>query len=315
MSELNSISRHKERAYSAPTKVSRSSTFSNVQRLTKSEPKNIQNLEYTRPIYVVGQNYKIKPGSTIDDDEDFRKPTQQYILSILAKYHLNNPELPGPFIFTENASDPSIYNLPSELEFIKESRELAKIGILVNLIHLICLSIKSKWKQEQYIHNIGNFDLELQNKYDYKNENIKNFLEEYVNQMTDQSRAFRPGTSKYINAIASSLNETGEKYKKRILKDIKTLLKESSIEEFVKPHSKYIKEHLDNLNKACTDATYKVKTDDNLALLRDYSLFLEMEKYNAVPLDCPFIIIVGNLRLKNWRNLLKHYKNVKFVKY
>ena len=323
----NSGRKHSERAKSAPAEVGRLSVSEpfpkDLIKPIRNQSDSVIKERYRRKIYVIGERHK--PGT------DFQEWTRDTILNIFKK-HYNDQVGIAPIIFSEYAMKAEIYSLPEELEapldfnpalkgWNKDSYELNIAGWHMGIIHHICIGEREKWNNIVYIQKIVDIRNELMYTYQYNETYLNSFFDYFIKVVKIDKKDVNTTVS--VEDIASlnaakltKIKKLTDSVKAKVIQTIKGILKLSSIEEDIEPFTDYIKAHLDNVSKQCNDQTYKVWADDNFSLLRDYSLFRKIDNipYVSVQNDIPFIILVGNLHLQNWRKLLKGYKNVEFIR-
>jgi hypothetical protein len=296
--------RHKERAHSAPvSKLDTSEPFpKNLVRRNVMRSDDLIDM-HKRPIYVIGERH--------DPSSNFRERTHNEILRIIKKHFDEDSDM-MPIIFSEYAMRPDIYYFPEDMHFIKDSRELNIIGQHMGFIHMLCIGNKAGWNNAIYIERCISIGKELSYTYGIENKHITDFFGEFNSLLKDIIRKTGQITSPDRAKVATLV----EKYKRLVIADIEALFTDPDIEDFIAPFGEYIHAHLANIKKSCNDPSYKVWADDNIALLRDYSQYVKMEspELQGLPNNIPFIVIVGNLHLKNWRKLLKNYKKVEFIR-
>lgn len=328
MSLSSYSSRHKERRKSAPTTVSRLSVSEpfpkDLIKPLRSQSDSALSERFKRKIYVIGEVHK--PGT------DFREWTHDTILGLMKKHYNEHEDALPPIIFSEYAMRPEIYYLPEQFEdpfpsnpalhgWNRDSYELNIAGWHMGILHHICIGERKKWDNLIYIQKIVDIRNELGYTYQFNESYLNSFFDYFIKVVKTNKK----DTSKTINeedidsldeVKLAKIKKLTDAVKAKVIQTIEKILKSKEVQKYIEPFSDYIKAHLDNVRKSCTDPTYKLWADDNFALLRDYSNFIKIENkpYATLQNDIPFIILVGNLHLKNWRKLLKHYKNVEFIR-
>jgi hypothetical protein len=330
MSTVSSYSkRHNERHNSAPAAVGRLSTSEpfpkKLIKPLRSQSDSAIKDRFKRKIYVVGEVHK--PGT------DFREWTNETLLRLMKKhYNIDDDNALPPIIFSEYAMKPEIYYLPDQYEdpfpsnpalrgWNRDSYELNIASWHMGILHHICIGEREKWNHLIYLQKIVDIRNELMYTYEYNESYLNSFFEYFIKVVKiDKKDTDKTITEEDIQGLndakLAKIKKLTDAVKVKVIHSIEKILKLKEVQDDIAPFDDYIKAHLDNVRKECSDPTFKLWADDNFSLLRDYSNFRKIDNipYASLQNDIPFIILVGNLHLQNWRKLLKHYKNVEYIR-